>query len=241
MLAVLSASSFWRNEPIDQSNRRSQRYGRHQRADDMIKMSGSCRATSLNPLLLEPQTMIDKPSSEDCRGPASRLGKPRGIRGRSCAEVFAGKRPSVYAGLLRAFWVDRLQHSFSSNNFARTVSRQCSYRLHLPRAVNLKLAASMCTVTRRARNCGKALGAHNRTVEEQDTGPKIAKVGVKPLDDSDTTWLVVFRWCGWNHADRQVHSSSFIMGASLRPKGAAFPKDKPTLVREEATLGELGG
>ena len=89
----------------------------------------------------------------------------------------------------------------------------------------------MCTVTRRARNCGKALGAHNRTVEfDQDTGPKIAKVGVKPLDDSDTTWLVVFRWCGWNHADRQVHSSSFIMGASLRPKGAAFRKDEPALV-----------
>jgi hypothetical protein len=135
-----------------------------------------------------------------------------------------------------------LQHSLSSNNFARTVSRQHSYRLHLPTAVNLKLLASMCTVTRRVRNCGKALGAHNHTVEfAQDTGPKIAKVGVKPLDDSDTTWLVVFRWCGWNHADRQVHSSSFIMGASLRPKGAAFPKDKPALVRGEATRAELWG
>ena len=129
--------------------------------------------------------------------------------------------------------------ALSSNNFARTVSRKCSYRLRLPRAVNLKLLASMCTVTRRVRNCGKALGAHNHTVEfAQDTGPKIAKVGVKPLDDSDTTWLVVFRWCGWNHADRQVHSSSFIMGASLRPKGAPFRKDEPAL---EATRGELWG
>jgi transcription antitermination factor NusG len=31
------------------------------------------------------------------------------------------------------------------------------------------------------------------------------------------------------------------MGASLRPMGAAFPKDKPALVREEATRGELRG
>jgi transcription antitermination factor NusG len=46
--------------------------------------------------------------------------------------------------------------------------------------------------------------------------------------------LVVFRWFGWNHADRQVHSGCFIMGASLRPKGAAFPKGKAVRVREEA-------
>ena len=31
------------------------------------------------------------------------------------------------------------------------------------------------------------------------------------------------------------------MGASLRPKGVAFPKDKPALVREEATRSELRG
>ena len=31
------------------------------------------------------------------------------------------------------------------------------------------------------------------------------------------------------------------MGASLRPKGVAFPKDKPALVREEATRGEFWG
>src|SRR3984957_12986596 len=40
---------------------------------------------------------------------------------------------------------------------------------------------------------------------------------------------------------RQVHSKYFVMGASLRPKGVAFPKDKPALVREEATRGELWG
>src|SRR3984957_7985511 len=43
------------------------------------------------------------------------------------------------------------------------------------------------------------------------------------------------------HAGRQVHSKYFVMGASLRPKGVAFPKDKPALVREEATRGELWG
>jgi hypothetical protein len=52
----------------------------------MIKMSGSCRATSLNPLLLEPQTMIDKPSFEDCRGSGEPTWKvPEGFEEEECA------------------------------------------------------------------------------------------------------------------------------------------------------------
>ena len=41
-----------------------------------------------------------------------------------------------------------------------------------------------------------------------------------------------------HHAGGQVHSKYFIMGASLRPKGAAFPKDKLVRVGDGSLEGE---